>query len=157
VINGELELDVCVPLGELSEPDAEYVRITAARHLAGANLNTGLAIEIRYNFNPNDSARLRKDVHMAELLAKAGYTGVYLIFCTISPRDEAIARLKRAGWIFLVGVEAASFMNDLIGMDISAVLSSQNIRTEVTAEVKKMMQVVFGSKAVTRTVLPYLK
>lgn len=144
-VDGKLELDVCVPLRRLSADDQTHVTRTMARHVPAAANYTGVAIEIRYNFNPNDSARLRKDVQMAELLQRQGLAHVYLIFSTISPRDEAIARLARAGWIFLVGPLAAQFMNELIGMDIQTILSAQPVRGEVGTEIARIMRVLYES------------
>src|SRR5690606_12444668 len=93
--------------------------------LAGAK---GIGIEIRYNFNPNDSARLRKDVAMAENLAFNGLLPIYLVFSGISPRDEAIARLKRAGWSFLIGKPAVQFAKDLLGLDLATILEKPDVQ-----------------------------
>ncbi len=150
-INGALELDVCIPLTRLTADDREHVRVTMQQHVPSARGDAGVAIEIRYNFNPNDSARLRKDDLMAALLQKQAFAPVYLIFSSISPRDEAIARLKRAGWIFLVGQDAAAFMNDLIGMNIQAILESAPIRREIVAEMARIMRVVYESPAMKLT------
>ena len=60
-----LELDIALRFKRLSAADQEHVASVLARFGAGAREASGLAIEIRYNFNPNDSARLRKDVDMA--------------------------------------------------------------------------------------------
>ncbi len=149
-IGGELELDVCLPLADLIAADRKHVIQATNTHL-GAELKTGLGIEIRYNFNPNDSARLRKDVHMAQLLRGLGYTGVYLIFATISPREEAIARLKRAGWRFLVGDQASAFITDLIGLDVGKILAVPEVQKEITKEVKALMGVIYKSKAAQKT------
>lgn len=154
-VDGMLELDVCVPLSKLQAEDRRHVRATMARYVPSAEDYTGVAIEIRYNFNPNDSARLRKDVHMAELLQGQSLTPVYLIFSTISPRDEAIARLTRAGWVFLVGETATQFMNELIGMDIQMILSSGTIRQEVAVEMARIMRVVYESYAMRQTLSRY--
>ncbi len=154
-VDGKLELDVCVPLNGLSAEDQQHVRDTMAHHIPSAADYTGVAIEIRYNFNPNDSARLRKDVHMAELLQDQNLAPVYLIFSTISPRDEAIARLTRAGWMFLVGPAAAEFMNQLIGMDIKAILDAGPVRAEVAAEMARIMRVLYESHAMRQTLSQY--
>lgn len=154
-VGGELELDVCVPLNRLTAKDKKHVREAMARHVPAAAKYTGVAIEIRYNFNPNDSARLRKDVHMAELLQGQQLAPVYLIFSTISPRDEAIARLSRAGWMFLVGPAASEFMNQLIGMDIKAILDAAPVRQEVAAEMARIMRVLYESAAMRQTLAQY--
>ena len=121
-MGGKLELDVCIPLVKLIPEDQKHVAAVVPKYIPKAKSCSGVAIEIRYNFNPNDSSRLRKDVQMAELLQESDLLPLYLIFSTISPRDEAIARLTRAGWTFLVGDLATNAMNDLIGMNIQAIL-----------------------------------
>jgi hypothetical protein len=154
-VDGTLELDVCVPLSRLTAEDRERVKNVMVHHVYSATKFTGVAIEIRYNFNPNDSARLRKDVHMVELLLAQKLAPVYLIFSTISPRDEAIARLRRAGWNFLVGPAAAEFMNQLIGMDIQAILGSGAVREEVAIEMARIMRGLYESEAVRQTLSRY--
>ncbi|MGH9429006.1 MAG: hypothetical protein ACRD2L_22205, partial [Terriglobia bacterium] len=146
---------VCVPQESLSKTDAAHVVAVAREYLGSKTLKRGLGIEIRYNFNPNDSARLRKDVEMAELLKDNQLLPIYLIFSTISPRDEAIARLKRAGWTFLVGDEAAGFMRELIGMDFQSIL--KEVRGELDAQVAKIMRQIYTSHAITKTLYPYRK
>lgn len=152
-IKKKLELDVCIPINELSIVDVAHVNKVASKHIKRKLLAGGMGIEIRYNFNPNDSARLRKDVDMASLLIQSDLTPVYLIFSTISPRDEAIARLKRAGWTFLVGKEAESFMRDLIGMDFAAIL--KDVRTDLDSKVSGIMKEIYTSHAMTTTLKPY--
>lgn len=147
-IKDKLLLDVCVPLKKLSKEDGEHVAGVTKKHLPAANHPNGLGIEVRYNFNPNDSSRLRKDEDMAGLLQAEGLVPIYLVFCTISPRDEAIARLKRAGWTFLVGEEAVNFMRDLVGMDLGVILDSPEVKAEVTAEVAKLMSAIYESEVV---------
>jgi hypothetical protein len=146
-----LELDVCIPLQKLGPDDRKHVESVADKYIGRVAVRKGLAIEIRYNFNPNDSARLRKDVLMAELLEAADLVRVYLIFSSISPRDEAIARLKRAGRTFLVGEEAANFMRDLVGMDIETILQSAAVKEEVKHEMARIMAAIYGSYAVRST------
>lgn len=155
IMAAKLQLDVCVPLTKIAEHDKEHVQTVAKKHLGVTALNQGLAIEVRYNFNPNDSARLRKDVDMAEYVQKAGYTGVFLVFSTISPRDEAIARLTRAGWKFLVGDEATKFMQDLIGMDIGGILNAPAVREEVRREMATIMRALYESHAVRQALAGY--
>lgn len=152
-VGKKLELDVCVPLEHLSGSDAKHVKGISRKHLHAETLTGGLGIEIRYNFNPNDSARLRKDVEMANLLIEAALLPVYLIFSTISPRDEAIARLKRAGWTFLVGDHASGFMRELVGMDFEKILDE--VRKELDAKVAGIMREVYTSYATRTTLNPY--
>lgn len=147
VIAERLALDVAVPLSKLSPEDQSHVRDVTARHLPGCSLGDGPAIEIRYNFNPNDSARLRKDCEMAALLRERSLLPIYLVFSTISPRDEAIARLKRAGWTFLVGPEASRFMAELIGLDIAEALLEEKAQVEIKREMEALMKQVFRSAA----------
>lgn len=154
-IDGRLELDVCLPLDRLTKVDRIHVEKVIASHFGQSHARTALAIEIRYNFNPNDSARLRKDVEMAKLLLERKMLPVYLIFSSISPRDEAIARLKRAGWNFLVGTAAAAFMVDLIGMNIEKMLSSEDVRKEVASEMALIMRTLYESDAMKATLSKY--
>jgi hypothetical protein len=138
-----LELDVALTLGDLKTDDAAHLRAACLKHL-GTNLEdrTGVAIEIRYNFNPNDSARLRKDKLLAELLRDANYHPVYLVFAENSPRlGDAVASLRRAGWQFLIGTPALQFMADVVGFDIGHVLD----RPEVSAEIKQQVDALMKS------------
>lgn len=80
---GGLFLDIQIPYAKLSEADQKHVRRTVQRHLPGIHKGVGLGIEVRYNFNPNDSARLRKDVAMVGLLQKASLQPLYLVFSGI--------------------------------------------------------------------------
>ena len=154
-IGGKLELDIGVPLNKLSKEDARHVQDTVKRFLPGVKGYQSVGAEIRYNFNPNDSARLRKDCEMASLLTGEGYLPVYLIFSTISPRDEAIARLTRAGWTFLVGDAAARFLNELIGVNFEEILRSPLVSKELTREMKKIMDLIYRSHAVKATLARY--
>ena len=154
-MGGKLELDVCVPLTKLSGADSVHVQEVVKCVFRVTEDYNAVAIEIRYNFNPNDSSRLRKDVDMAELLLEAGMLPVYLIFSTISPRDEAIARLKRAGWRFLVGTQATDFMNALIQMNIEVILSSEEVKSEVALEMDRIMRTLYESYAMKHTLSRY--
>jgi hypothetical protein len=143
----DLRLDMRIPMSLLSEDDRQHVLSTVETHLPGTAVTGGLAIEIRYNFNPNDSARLRKDDHFAQLLAADGLTPIYLIFSSISPRDEAIARLQRAGWKFLIGDAASRFTTDLTTMDLGSILKEPVVQAEVQREVGAIMNAIFNSPA----------
>lgn len=138
-----LELDVALKLADLSSGDAEHLKSVCQKHLK-IDLNgfKGLAIEIRYNFNPNDSARLRKDKKLAELLQADGHFPLYLVFAENSPRlGDAVASLRRAGWQFLIGASALDFMADVVGFDIGNVLD----RPEVSAEIKQQIDALMLS------------
>lgn len=89
---------------------------------------------------------------MARLIKKAGMTPIYLVFSTISPRDEAISRLQRAGWTFLVGQKARAFMNDLIGMDIEKILDDPKVKEEIKREIATIMKTLYSAPAVRDTV-----
>ena len=146
-VNG-LNLDVCVPLDRLSADDVESVLACAGRHLKSNVAETaGLGIEIRYNFNPNDSARLRKDVAMAQGLRDEGLVPVYLVFSGISPRDEAIKRLKGGGWEFLIASQASDFTKDLLGLDLAILFENPEVRRIVEHGVDGMMRSLFSSAA----------
>lgn len=147
VLDG-LHLDIAVPLRSLGREDRDHVLETARSHLAlDLSRSSGLGMEIRYNFNPNDSSRLRKDCHMAELLVNEGYVPIYLIYSSISPRDEAIARLRRAGWHFLIGSDAVEFTRTLCGMDFEAILERPIIASEIRNAMQTVMQTIFRSPA----------
>lgn len=126
IIEG-LELDIGLPFPSVTETDIAHVKTVCAKYFGDGDIEKGIGIEIRYNFNPNDSSRLRKDVKMGELLAAAGMKPIYLIFSNISPRNDAISRLKGTGWNFLVGEKATEFINDLIDMDIQFMLDKPAI------------------------------
>lgn len=147
-----LELDVCLKYALLSNIDQNRVRTVARGYLTAERKVGGLGIEVRYNFNPNDSARLRKDVQMAGLLAQQDLLPIYLVFSSISPREEAIARLARAGWQFLIGEEATRFMNELIGLDIGGILLKPSVRHEISRIVEGIMDEMVRSYAFSAVV-----
>lgn len=136
---GILELDIGLSFLQITAADADFVRAICAAHLNVTNISGGIGIEIRYNFNPNDSSRLRKDEDMAAKVRAAGLTPIYLVFSSISPRDEAIARLQRAGWIFIVGQPALNFATSLLGLDLSTILDRPAVKAEIDKEVTGMM------------------
>ena len=87
---------------------------------------------------------------MAEKLIAAELLPIYLVFSSISPRDEAIARLKRAGWIFLVGQSALDFATDLLGMDLTSILDRPAVSKEIKEEIEGMMSDIKSSYAFNR-------
>ncbi|HEU0249904.1 MAG TPA: hypothetical protein VFR48_04180 [Solirubrobacteraceae bacterium] len=134
-----LQLDVCVPFDRLSKEDLDVVNQSVVTHFGSTAPGVGLGIEIRYNFNPNDSARLRKDEAMADGLKQKGLFPIYLVYSTISPRIEAIARLKRAGWHFLVGPDAVAFTKSLLGLDLTELLGDVKVQGLIRQKVDKIM------------------
>lgn len=144
---GGLELDIALQFSELSDIDGDFVRTVCESHTGLRPTGNGLGIEIRYNFNPNDSSRLRKDVDMATKLIDEKLLPIYLIFSSISPRDEAISRLKRAGWTFIVGQHGLNFATELLGMDLTSVLDRQAVSDEIKEEVDGMMHDIKNSHA----------
>jgi hypothetical protein len=144
-----LELDVALTLADLSAGDSRHLIQTCRKHL---NIQLkrfkGLATEIRYNFNPNDSARLRKDKHLGEVLQAEGYSPLYLVFAENSPRlGDAVASLRRGGWQFLVGKPALAFMADLVGFDISNVLDRPEVSREIQRQIQALMESIRKSYA----------
>ena len=141
----KLELDIGLKFSQLSSEDVGHVKRVVRQHLQNLEANNGIGIEIRYNFNPNDSARLRKDENMATYLQQEGLLPIYLIFSSISPRDEAIARLHRSGWNFLIGESAITFAKELFGLDLVQILDKPEVRSELEAQIDKIMGVIFNS------------
>ncbi|MDR6374167.1 hypothetical protein [Paraburkholderia caledonica] len=136
-----LELDICLPFKRLAPADHEYVLEELTKLFPQQDFSEfdGVGIEIRYNFNPNDSARLRKDVAMAEKLMGLRLFPVYLIFSSISPRDEAIKRLSNANWRFVVGRHASELSANLFGLDLSTILDLPEVSTSIKVEIDAMM------------------
>lgn len=142
---GNLELDVGLRFSELSEADAIFVSNICTRYLNEFIQADGVGIEIRYNFNPNDSSRLRKDEDMASKLINANLRPVYLVFSSISPRQEAISRLERAGWKFLIGQDALDFATEIFGLDLAGIWDRPAIKAEITREINGMMSDIKSS------------
>ncbi len=140
-----LELDVCLRYSELKDRDSKFISSVCKEHINEDITSDGIGIEIRYNFNPNDSSRLRKDCVMAEKLIAANLRPVYLIFSAISPRDEAISRLERAGWVFVVGQNAINFSSELFGLDLSDIWDRPTIKKEIETEINGMMDDIKSS------------
>lgn len=150
-----LELDIGLRYEFLSEQDRQHLLDVLANHGADGS-ETGVGIEIRYNFNPNDSARLRKDVDMANYIQEEGLFPLYLIYSAISPRDEAIARLTRAGWHFLQGDDASNFTNELFGADFLGILERSEVQERVHEEVRQLMASIFTSHAFSQVAVERL-
>lgn len=140
VIDG-LELDICLEFARLKADDRIVALAELAKIFPNVNFSNyrGLGIEIRYNFNPNDSSRLRKDVVMSENLIKEGLFPIYLIFSSISPRDEAIKRLTVAGWNFVVANAASNLSANLFGLDLSTILDVPEVKILIKNEIDAMM------------------
>lgn len=142
-----LELDIGLRYSDVSPDDQKHLKGTITSLGGDPTKFKGVGIEIRYNFNPNDSSRLRKDCDMADKLKVAGLFPVYLIYSSISPRDEAIARLKRAGWLFLQGHDASKFTTGLFAIDFMSTMENEKVWGEVKTEVREIMSGIFVSKA----------
>jgi hypothetical protein len=141
VIEG-LELDICLRFSSLTKKE-DLVHVMAVLSALYPQVDFGkyggIGIEIRYNFNPNDSSRLRKDVVMAQNLEEARLFPIYLVFSSISPRDEAIKRLTAAGWSFIVGQAASVFSANLFGLDLGSILDLPEVKDAIKMEVDAMM------------------
>jgi hypothetical protein len=149
---GGLELDIGLRVANLAtEEDRAHLQSHIKRF--SNESHSGIGIEIRYNFNPNDSARLRKDVDMAAKLKEAGLLPVYLIFSAISPRDEAIARLQRGGWHFRQGNEALTFAHELLGVDLMSVMKNEHIATKIKERMRRMVRSIYASDAFKKLAL----
>ena len=148
-----LELDVGLTLSELKVEDVEHLAEVCKRHLnIDIRRYSGIAIEIRYNFNPNDSARLRKDKHLANQLVHADYFPLYLVFAENSPRlKDAVTSLQRASWTFLIGTKGLHFMADMVGFDISQILDRPEISAEIQLRVDDFMSAIGNSYAYKKT------
>ena len=66
----DLRLDIRVPIDLLNADDEEQVRPVTERHLPDLDLTGGLAIEVRYNFNPQQQ---RSAVQRRQLPAFEGH------------------------------------------------------------------------------------
>jgi hypothetical protein len=149
---GNLKLDIGLKYSNLDDDDRHLIVRILEKHFENVTGRKGVGIEIRYNFNPNDSARLRKDVDMAKYLIELGLMPVYLVFSSISPRDEAIARLQRAGWNFLVGEKAIAFGKELFRLDLAKILDRPRVKQEIQREVGEMMDAIRNSYAFKKAV-----
>ncbi|MFQ5825610.1 MAG: hypothetical protein ACE5JB_16350, partial [bacterium] len=57
-MGGKLELDTCLPFDAISDLDKRHIENTVSS-FTKKKYSNGAGIEVRYNFNPNDSSRLR--------------------------------------------------------------------------------------------------
>ena len=144
-----LELDVGLRYSALSNHDKEHI-VKLLSNYGADSTEAGVGIEIRYNFNPNDSARLRKDEAMAKYVLSAKLFPLYLIYSDISPRDDAIGRLTRAGWKFLRGNEALDFTNNLFGVNFMDILQQPQVRNQIQNDVQKIMTSITTSYAFSK-------
>lgn len=144
-----LEIDIRLLFSDLSDGDQKYLLSVTHNHLKiDPSKYNGLGIEIRYNFNPNDSSRLRKDKHLANLLIKENLYPIYLVFADNSPRlKDAVTSLEREGWHFLIANPALDFMADVVGFDIGNVLDKQEVSDEIKKEMEQVMQKIWASHA----------
>ena len=144
-----LELDILLLFSHLDEEGLQHLSKVSGEHLMiDPNEFSGLGIEVRYNFNPNDSARLRKDKDLASLLMKQNLYPVYLVFADNSPRlEDAVKSLKRSGWNFLIASPALKFMADVVGFDISKALDDAKVSAEIRKETEQLMHNIWTSFA----------
>lgn len=152
---GGLEIDIRLLFSDLDEEDRHHLYDVASGHLGiDPNAFSGLGIEVRYNFNPNDSSRLRKDKQLASLLIEQGLYPVYLVFADNSPRlEDAVTSLERSGWNFLIASPALDFMANVVGFDISKALDDAKVSAEIKKETEQFMQKIwesFAAKQLTR-------
>jgi len=151
-----LELDIGILSKDISKSNKAHLNKVCAKFI-NEKINGGVGIEIRYNFNPNDSSRLRKDVEMGELLRKENFTPIYLVLSSISPRQDAISRLTNSGWNFLIGAEAVQFMNELLEIDLATILKKREISKEIEKSVDSFMKSIFVSPAFQGVLKKYQK
>lgn len=148
-----LKLDVYIPFDKLTKTDLDAsIAVVQSSLGLDASISEGLGIEIRYNFNPNDSARLRKDVAMAEGLIARNLVPIYLVYSGISPREEAMDRLTRAGWNFLVAGDASTFTKELLGLDLAKFFEDKDVKNVIADGVDRMMVAMMESVAFSKAV-----
>ena len=140
-----LELDVGLNFTDIHGSDKDHITRIFNKFLNGTRILNGLGIEIRYNFNPNDSSRLRKDVDMGKKLVANNLCPIYLIFSAISPRQDAISRLKNSGWNFLIGQDAINFMSELVDLDITTILDEKVVYLNIKSVVDDIMKTLVKS------------
>lgn len=145
-----LEIDVAIRYALLSKQDMKKVKKVIKEYFGDINFKNGVGIEIRYNFNPNDSSRLRKDVRMGKLVEKSDMLPIYLIFSGISPRDDAISRLTREGWNFLVAEDAIKFTKDILGLDLTKALNNDKFKKEIKKESEQIKKLLHNSFALKK-------
>lgn len=134
-----LAVDVCLSKDFIEITKFYFIETAYLHYFCNKLCTNGLGIEIRYNFNPNDSSRLRKDCVMAQEILSHQLTPIYLVYSSISPRDEAIARLQRSGWNFLIGQRALDFSSEILGLDVSTIWRNQKIKNVIHSKINEMM------------------
>lgn len=145
----DLEVDISLRYSLLSRKDQSHIK-TLLEKYGATGAERGLGIEVRYNFNPNDSARLRKDEDMAEYVRDEGLFPMFLIYSSSSPREDAISRLTRAGWTFLRGNDSSEFTKSLFGIDFVDILRREEIQNEIQLRVQDLMEAVYCSYAFSK-------
>ena len=146
---GGLEIDIRLLFSDLKGDDRHHIYEVSSRHLKiDPTVYSGLGIEVRYNFNPNDSSRLRKDKQLAGLMMEQNLYPVCLVFADNSPRlEDAVISLERSGWNFLIAGPALDFMADVVGFDISKALDDAKVSAEIKKETEQFMKKIWGSFA----------
>lgn len=129
-----IELDARIAFNQINGAEKARIQNTISSYCETVDEIDGLGIEVRYNFNPNDSARLRKDVAMCKLLEDDNLFPIFLVFSTSSPRHDAIARLTRAGWLFFIGDESYNFLKEITGFDFKRFLIRDDVKEIVVTE-----------------------
>ncbi len=149
---GGLEIDIRLLFSDLEQVDLSYLEQVITKHLKiNPAVYRGLGIEIRYNFNPNESSRLRKDKQLAGLMMDEGLYPIYLVFADNSPRlEDAVTSLERAGWNFLIAKPALNFMAEVVGFDISVVVDEEAVSKEIRKEIEIIMQGIWSSYAASQ-------
>lgn len=152
---GGLEIDIRLKYSDLKDNDLASLKLTIRKFLKiDPSVCNGLGIEIRYNFNPNDSSRLRKDKQLAGLMIDDGLYPVYLVFADNSPRlEDAVKSLQKAGWNFLVAKPALDFMAEVVGFDITSVLEQETVSDNIKKETEAIMEKIWSSYAANQLTL----
>jgi hypothetical protein len=129
-----IELDARIAFNQINDVEKTRIQSIISSYCEKFDEIDGLGIEVRYNFNPNDSARLRKDVAMCELLEDNNLFPIFLIFSTSSPRQDAIGRLTRTGWLFFIGDESYNFLKEITKFDFKRFLIRDDIKQIIVEE-----------------------
>ena len=125
-----IEIDAKIGFNDINKNEIRRIKkVARSTFLKIPRQYEGLGIECRYNFNPNDSARLRKDLRMYELVANSNLIPIFLVFSTSSPRQDAINRLSKTGWKFLIGNDSYKFLKNIVEFDFKTFLKSKQIQS----------------------------